>query len=417
MCQHVKPPIRLRYYKYLAVFAWLLSCGLTHAEVPTQETERQSKWSYQLGVDAWDLKPSTTKDTYPGFIAESTNLLLPNAHTKRTYSDVSTFGWLIGEKPLTDNTFASLKARADQTIGWRIDEAQVTTNISPSLGVRYGVVDYKTSWCRHYESDNYWMREIETICSTPEFRDVTGGSPGAQIFVNAQKGNYALQSQVGIYRPLLLGYAHREFGNLTPSPNYRVLANQKVGINFNLIDLTTALEVRVSYMKGYQKVYLPESDLLGNFQQTSDMVYFGVSMPITTKITGRITHMQQKQRASCRSEVAKFDTACNLNLTFDKSASSMELSYRADSLDTFSLGVNQTSFDENQNLFTQPYDTYASYFFYFKTKQTSVAWRHDWSKGVFSVLQFIHAKHLGSDEELSVKSHGTALGARVAYQY
>lgn len=417
MCQHVNPPVPLRYYKYLTALAWLLSCGLTQAQLSIPETIRQSKWSYQLGVDAWDLKPSTTKDSFPGFISENSNLLLPNAFTKRKYSDVSTHGWLIGEAALNSHTFASLKARTDQTIGWRIDEAQVTTNISPSLGLRYGIVDYKTSWCRHYESDNNWMREIETLCVTPQFRDVTGGSPGAQVFINLQKGNYALQSQIGIYRPLLLGYAHREFGNLVPSENYRVLSNQKIGLNFNLIDLNTALEMRISYIKGNQKAYLPETYLLGDFQQTSDMVYFGVSMPITTKITGRLTHLQQKQLASCRSEVAKFATACNLNLTFDKSASSMEFSYRLDSNNTFSLGLNRTSFDINQDLFTPNYDAFASDLTYFVTRQTSVAWRHDWSKGVFSVLQFIHAKHLGGEAEVSAKSHGTALGARLAYQY
>lgn len=416
MCQHTTHFFSTRCL-HVFIFWGLLSSQTAHAVATWHETEHESKWSYQLGADGWRLKPSTDKDTAPGFIEENTNLLLPNSHTKQKYSNVSTFGWIIGEKPLTNNTTASLKARADQTIGWRIDEAQIATNISPSLGMRYGIVDYKTSWCRHYDSDNNWMREIETICSTPQFRDVTGGSPGAQIFANIQKGNYALQSQIGIYRPLLLGYARSEFGNLLPSPNYRVLANQKVGLNFNLTNLVTALEVRLSYMKGYQRVYLPESDLLGNFQQSSDMVYVGISLPITPNITGRITHLQQKQLASCRSEVAKFATACNLNLTFDKSASSMELSYRLDSFDTFSLGINQTGFDVDQNLFTPAYDAYASELTYFKTKQKSIAWRHDWSKGVFSVLQFIHAKHIGGVGEESMGSHGTALGVRVAYQY
>ena len=397
------------------LFAWMVHC----VAQPVQAIERDEsiKWSYQLGVDSWRIRTSVNKDTDPGYISESTNLLLPNAYTKWKFSETSPYGWVIGQKAITSDTTTSLKARAEQTLGLRIDEAQVQTNFSPFLGLRYGVVDYKTSWCRNYESDNVWIREIEMICSTPQFRDVTGGSPGIQLFTNKQWGDYLVQSQIGIYRPLQLKYAPREFGNLLPSPNYSVQTNNKVGINLNLIDLLSALEMRVSYIRGYQKAYLPEQELLGNFQQTSDMVYVGLSYPLTERLTGRITHLQQRQYASCRSAVAKFAEACNLNLIFDKNASALELSYRLNASDLVAVGTNRTVFEIDQDLFNPLYDVYSADLTRLRVNQKTMAWRRDWGQGVFSVMQFIQSRQMSSERALAVGSHGSALGVRVGYQY
>jgi hypothetical protein len=416
MCKHAFQTIKLNIVKIISFLTCFMATASTAAGVH-EAIETESKWSYQIGADAWRLKASANKDSDPGYVSESSNLLLPNAYTKWKYSDVSGYGWLIGQQSFSNRTSSSLKIRVDQTLGWRIDEAEVKTYFSPFFGVRYGIVDYKTSWCRNYEPDNNWIREVETICSTPQFRDVTGGSPGAQIFANVQLGDYSVQSQIGIYRPLLLGYAHREFGNLVPSDNYRVLANEKIGINFNLINLINAAETRISYIKGYQRAYLPEIDLAGNFQQTSDMIYLGFNLPITSNITGRVTHLQQIQHASCRSNVAKFASACNLNLTFDKHASSAELSYRWSNLDSFSLGISRTGFEINQDLFTSTYDIYSADLTYLKVRQSSAAWRHHWGRGFFSVVQAMRSQQMNAQRDFGIGSHGSAIGFRIGYQY
>jgi hypothetical protein len=414
MCKHANHLSSLRLIQSIT----MLWCIFNSVQANAQSNlELESKWSYQIGTDAWRLRASAGQDSDPGYISENSNLLLPNAYTKWKFSEVSGYGWVLGQKPISNTTSTSLKARVDQTLGWRIDEAEVKTEFSPTLGIRYGIVDYKTSWCRHYESDNGWLREIETMCSTPQFRDVTGGSPGAQLYTKLQLGDYALQSQIGIYRPLLLGYAHREFGNLVPSENYRVLTNKKVGINFNLINLVTAMEARLSYIKGYQKAYLPETDLDGNFQQTSDMIYMGLSLPITSRLAARVTRLQQIQHASCRSQVARFATACNLNLTFDKYVSSAELSYNIGNTDIFSIGISRTGFEINQDLFNPLYDIYSADLTYLRVRQSSVAWRHDWSRGFFSVVQLMKSNQMNAQRDVGIGSHGSALGLRIGYQY
>jgi hypothetical protein len=419
MLRHAQSLNRLILVNYLTPFALLLwsTQALAHTDSDESFPEYASKWSYQVGVDTWKLKSSTDKDTDPGYINESSALLLPNAYTKWQYSDVSTYGWVQGQKLFTKDTSANLKVRVDQTLGWRIDEAQLKTDFSPSLGIRYGVVDYKTSWCRNYDSDNMWIREVETICSTPQFRDVTGGSPGVQLFTNVPWGNYLMQTQIGFYSPLTLRYAPKEFGNLVPSNNYQVLTNKKMGMNFNLINLVNSLEVRVSYIRGHQKAHLPELDLNGDFVQSSDMLYIGLSLPITKKITGRFTHFVQTQLANCRSQVAKFASACNLNLTFDKYASSAEMSYRLSESDVLSIGLNRTGFEINQDLFTQQYDAYSADITNLRVKQQMIAWRHDWNKGIFSVMQWMKSEQISGQRDVNIGSNGSAAGIRVGYQY
>ncbi|WP_310646866.1 hypothetical protein [Limnohabitans sp.] len=414
---YIQPSLSVKTITHVVLMGLMMGGIFISTNTHASELGDESKWSYQVGVDTWRLQSSADKDTDPGYISESSNLLLPNAYTKWNYSDTFPYGWVMGQKPLTRDTSVSLRARVDQTLGLRIDEAQVQTNFSPSLGARYGIVDYKTSWCRTTEPDNGWMREIETICSTTQFRDVTGGSPGAQLYTSTQWGRYLIQSQIGAYRPLLLDYAPKEYGNLIPSNDYRVLSNKKIGLNVNLINLDTPLEMRISYIKGHQTAYSPEPYLLGHNQQSSDMVYLGFNLPITRRLSGRITHLQQMQEASCRSTVAKFATACNLNLTFDKYASTLEFSYRLDSTNLFSVGISKTVFEINQDLFTQKYDLYSADLTALTIKQRAIAWRHDWGEGLFSVIQFIQSQQLNGQRDNYVGSTGSALGARLGYQF
>ena len=417
MC-HALIKLGLTYHaSRLCAVLLLLVGNAVHAQ--TAEGDEPGSWSYQYGADAWRLNPSQKIDSLPNFVEENSNLLLPNSHSKWQYSEVSAWGRLIGSKQLANDLLVSTKVRADQTLGLRVDEAQIEKHFSPSLGIRAGVVDYKTSWCRVYENDNGWMREIEAICNTPQFRDVTGGAPGAQIFTNLTWGDhYKLQSQVGIYRPLLLNFAPKEFGNLTPSTNYQVQKNNKTGVNFNLLNLYTGLEARLSYIHANQMAYEPERDLSGTEKMVSDLVYMAISTPISKQLNFRITHLQQYQKATCRSTMATIGSACNLNLNFDKESTAIELAYRWQNLHLFSLGLNRTNLDLQQVFFTPSLDVYhQSNLTYTKSMQLSVAWRKDWEDGWFSVVQFMQSAHQSSYDIYTYQARGTALGVRLGYTY
>lgn len=395
----------------LACICGLFLCQASHA----YDDLDISKWSYQLGVDTWRLNASVEQDPAP-WNAQNTNLLLPNAATKWTYADTSPYVAVIGNHYIQNNTFVSLKAKADQTKGLRVDEAMLQHDISPSFGVRAGVVNYKTSWCRTYEPDNGWIREVETICLTKSLRDVTGGAPGAQVFTNNTWGNYLVQNQIGIYRPLAFNYAPREFGNYTPSPNFQVDRNHKLGFNINVLHLDKAFEARFSYIRANQRATLPEEDIRGTSPQTSNLWYLGVAAPITNKLNVRLTQFMQDQSIECWSQL---DAApwCNTRVAQQKSATSLELSYRLTSVDLLSTGMSQTKFDTDRRFYTaQRTFTAQDFPFYIQTRQFSAAWRHDWSNGMFGIAQVLWARQKNGFDDMDFSSHGNALGLRIGYQ-
>ena len=400
---------------------WRLLCfgcvvALNHAQASDEVSS--VKWSYVVGVDAWKLNPSVSKDSDPGFSEENTNLLLPNAANTWHYKNISPFASVIGTKKITNDTNFSLKARADQTLGMRLDEASIEHNVSPFLGARVGVVNYKTSWCRSYEPDNGWIREIEAICVTPQFRDVTGGAPGAQLFTTHTWGDYLVQSQVGMYRPLAFSYAPDEYGNLIPSQDFQVKSNQKAGFNINVLNLQTAVETRLSYIRSNQSGYLPESNLKGTSQQTSDMWYWAIGAPITSTVSLRLTQFSQSQKSNCTSAIATIGSACNLDLEVLKNSTAIELAHRMDGVNLLSFGVSQTKFDLNQDFYTPNKNQYEkAALFYINTQQISAAWRHDWGDKLFSIVQIIQSHQKNGHDNLNFASHGNAIGLRVGYQF
>ena len=405
---------------YLTKILQLLGVGCLSICNAAQALEpiAEGKWSYHVGIDSWHLNPSVSQDSNPGFSEENTNLLLPNAATTWDYKNISPFASVVGNRQITNNTNFSLKARADQTLGLRLDEASFQYDLSPSFGARMGVVNYKTSWCRSYEPDNGWMREIEAICVTPQFRDVTGGAPGAQVFTNTTWGDYLVQSQIGIYRPLAFNYAPKEYGNLIPSKGFEVKTNRKLGFNVNVLNLQTAVEGRLSYIRSNQSGYLPESDLKGDSRQTSDMWYWAIGSPITSKLHIRFTQLLQSQHSECTSAIADIESACNLELELLKNSSAVELAYRFDALNLLSVGVSRTKFDLSEDYYNPSRDQHSkSKPFYIHTQQVAAAWRHDWGNGAFSVIQIIQSNQKNGSGGLNFTSHGNAIGLRVGYQF
>ena len=401
------------------IFRSLLMIGLFALNpIHAFELSTTTKWSSQMGVDTWKLNPSVSKDSDPGFSEENTNLLLPNAATTWNYKNVSPFITVTGNTQLTNTTSFALNARADQTVGMRLDEASFQYNLSPSLGARLGVVNYKTSWCRTYEPNNGWMREIEAICVTPQVRDVTGGAPGAQIFASDNVGDYLLQGQVGIYRPLEFNYAPKEYGNLIPSKSFEVKTNRKAGFNINVLNLQTAVEMRLSYLRANQSGYLPESNLKGDSRQTSDMWYWAIGSPITPQLSLRLTQLLQSQQSDCRSDIAVLGSACNLELELLKNSTALEFAYRINGVNLLSVGVSRTKFDLSQDFYNPARDQHAKARpFYINTQQVAAAWRHDWGKGLFSIVQFIQSNQKNGSGGQNFASHGNAVGLRVGYQF
>lgn len=397
-----------------------LACASLAGHGQTDIQNQPTRWSYQIGLDAWKLGASVDKDPVPGFNEANSNLLLPNSYTAWSYQELSPFGRLTGEKRISRDLSFSLKARADQSQGVKINEASLQKEVSPSLAFRFGVVDYKTSWCRTYEADNGWIQDIEAFCVTPQFRDVSGGAPGVQVVTNTQWNDYQVQTLAGLYNPLLLNYAPEEFGNSVPSKEYYVTSNKKAGFNVNILDLTTSVETRVSFLQARQKAYSPEARLLGTTKQTYDLWYLGLNIPTRDpNLSVRLTHVLQTQKSTCRSSVAQLASECNRNSTSQKYSSSAQVSYRNGARNLLSLGIGESEIKNQSDFFTPDLQvfTHVEDQFYIKVKQASAAWRHDWDGGFFTVLQYLKAKQTNGQLGIRNPSDGYAIGLRLGYQY
>lgn len=156
------------------------ACLTLSCQAQASDDFERTHWSYNIGIDAWRLDPSVDSDPEP-WNAQNTNLLLPNAATAWHFTNTSPYVIVSANQSIGKTATLSFKAKANQTSGLKVDEAALHKEISPSLGVRAGLVNYKTSWCRTYEPDNGWIREVETTCLTRALSDVTGGAPGLQV--------------------------------------------------------------------------------------------------------------------------------------------------------------------------------------------------------------------------------------------
>jgi opacity protein-like surface antigen len=418
MSQHASHLTQQCALKKFAFFAWVTVCLATNAQAT--DWNYPSQLSYQIGMDSWNVSTPARQDTSPGVIMEKSNLMLPDTNNKWNYKDVSTYAWLTGSKQLTPSTTTRIKAQANQTLGLRVDEAQIQTSVSPYLGFRLGVVDYKTSWCRNYEPNNLWMREPEPICNSLAYRDVTGGAPGVQLFAQNTWRDYLVQAQFGIYRPKALNYAPDEFGYFSPSREFGVTANKKAGVNISLVHLVTGLEAKFSYIKSFHVGYSPETDLQGTTKLSGDAIYAGLSLPLTPRITAQITYFGQRQDGTCRSQMlTTIDSRCNLNFNFEKRFNTAELTYRINSSNLIGISTNRSNLVFEADMFSANYQVHQPYSAQFaKTTQSSIAWRHELAEKIFTVVQYIRSHQIsGNEAPNNQSSDGEALGLKLGYQF
>jgi hypothetical protein len=410
--------ILFRACKYIA--AVLIAALSLAASAQADDYAFPSRWNYQFGVDTWKLGASIDHDPIPGFNDANSNLLLPDSYTTWSYKNVSPYGRFAGNKKFSRNLSFNFKVRADQSQGFKINEASMEKEISPTLAFRLGVVDYKTSWCRTYDVDNGWIQDIEAFCVTRQFRDVSGGAPGVQAVTNTQWNDYQIQTLAGLYNPLLLNYSPNEFANVVVSNQQSVRSNKKAGFNINILDLTTAFETRISFLQTHQEAYSPEANLLGTTKQTYDLWYLGFNIPTRIpNLSVRLTHVLQNQKYTCRSSVAELASPCNLNSTSHKKSSSAQLSYISSAKNLFSLGISETGIQTQSDFFSPDLQvfTHLEDAFYIKMQQASVAWRHDWDGGFFTIIQYIKARQNNGQVGIRFPSDGYAVGFRMGYQY
>ena len=376
--------------------------------------------SMQMGIDAWKLMPSVANDSNPTLNRRAnTFLFLPNAYSKWTYRSVSPWIVISGDLKVTQNTLLNFKYLADQSVGARLDELNFDWSISPLLGIRAGLVNYKTTWCRTYETDSPWMREPDFFCSTSTRKDLRGGAPGIQSYVNLERGDFRYQALTGAYWPKAFNYAPREFSNWDPTPNYYVTSNHKAGISFNAMQMSTGNEIRLSWIHTQQSAFSPEPQVLGVTKQKTDLYYAAANYYLTEKLSLRGTYSLFKMGNTCISSIGEH-FECLDQINDKRTVKTLEMLYQVTPKDTFAFA--KTKYNIQSTLTGYPTETsdYGTYdnFFAQSHRQSAMAWRRNWNNAVFTTLQYSYVNQtMGYYGEAPLPSSGKAIGLRLGYRY
>jgi hypothetical protein len=393
--------------------AWLLLAGVSIAHAEGLKINS----TFEGGVDAWSIRPGRPAQPPPGTrlsngseYHDHVNLVLPDADTKWNYRSVSPWLRLSSHVRLSPNIEVNMKLRADQLMGAHVDVVNIDWAPSPYLGLRGGVVNFNTNWCRTYDVDSPWMAEPDVFCRSYRFTNINNAAPGIQAYTNTTLGDYQLQTILGIYRPMFASYETKEFGfNFQKlAPGFKINFNRKISAAVNLLHLQTGTQLRVGMMRSDQGGdYNPRPAIEGRARRNViDNYYVGLD-----------TYLQPTLRL--RYSTAKFASRGfydDVLVVQDKNKSeTLELIYDWKSTDMLALGWSRF------NIAAAVDDAFANFraddFYHLSQSSWMMSWRHQWGKGLYSTLQWTHASQTNGYEGRRRPSSGDAVGLRLGYQY
>ncbi len=373
------------------------------------------KSTVEGGIDAWTITPEKPKQVDGDFrdgnaYEDHIALDLPDADTKWSYRPVSLWVRFTSNLRLNANMEANFKMRADQLMGVHLDVAHVEWSPTPYWGLRAGVVNFNTNWCRTYDLDSPWIAEPDAFCRRNDNMRINNAAPGLQAYTNTVLGDFQMQAIMGIYRPMLFSYETKEFGfNYRKlRENFQYLSNEKISAAVNFLNLQTGTQLRLGVMRSEQAgMYVPRLIQDDRARRNSiDNYYLGVDTYLHPRLRLRYSASQYASRDY-------YDDLLVLQGRDD--FQSLELIYDWKSSDLWALGwsrINQlASVDDAAN--SVKFDDYYKVL----VLSSFISWRHQWGSGLHSVMQWTHALQTNGYFGKRSSGSGDALGVRFGYQY
>jgi hypothetical protein len=395
------------------ISALLIGCLVflsTHAkasELEPADTGSPFNQDLQMGLDIWEISaPERSTSVLKGV----DRLYLADSYTAWTYRNPASWIKITGKWDVNSQLNLTYKARADQSMGAKVDDFNLDYRVSPKLGFRTGVLNYKTSWCRTYEMDSPWIYEIDPFCSNRLTNESTLASPGVQAYANFTPGDYLIQALVGMYRPKVFGYNKEEFSNVANTKG--VAVNDRWGWSINVLNLNSASELRLSWLGARQE---NNRDSGGYRSQDAGALYLGGSFFVTEKINLRTTIFHSLVSQNSYDTPPAYTKILETNMV--RESKTLEAIYQHNAQNT--LGIAATRYTNNWDLIgMNGYEPYTNPNYYLFTQSAfSVTWRHNWSEGIHSSIQWTQSKNDQLLGNTGAKAQGTALGFRIGYTY
>lgn len=370
-----------------------------------------------VGFDAWDIRATASRASNQRllFFADST--------PQWTYRNPNAWVRFDSQWNINESFNARFKFRGDQSSDWRVDELNLGFAVSPRLGISAGVQDFKTSWCRTYDVESTWVRENDPFCTVRTTDQATGSAPGLQAHTQWGTRDYLWQAQVGVYNPLLLNHDTREFNNQQLLFDSEVVKNKKVGGSVNAVNLATSTEWRLSYLYTEQTANNRSSLDFDRFKkpQQVHLWYAGVGFDLLPGVKARFTHLNsQLDSTFTDSRSRSFD----ITRQYARFSNTAELQWHLNGLDRFGLAYSVYS-AMTDDFFQRKGPEQPRFRLVdgeFKNTSWSASWRRDWSRNVFTALQWSKAdvavdwRVTGQANDQSQAS-GHAVGMRLGWRY
>jgi hypothetical protein len=411
---------------------WLLLSVLFFVKVAAAQTvvATEHQWTddvvgshiFQAGLDTWHINTSVNEDTTDNLNSLS-RLQLANSYPVRDYRQTSPWMRFEGGLRLGRDVLLSMKYRTDQSTGSRLDEASVDWAFH-TYGLKFGVLDPKISWCRTYDVDSPWVRENNPFCSIQPLNFAKGSAPGAQAYANFIVRDYSLQAVAGLYRPLWWDYASAETPTLDLGATGVVSTHAKSGLALSATNLRSGTELRLGLLRDSYQAHKDSSavNVPYNYDVRSDVMFLGANWYATQKIALRATYFTYKGDLDRTYRSPTFNLLRQQQSAYK--ATSLELNYQLNAKDVFALAhvvydynLDFSNFDlqSGSTVFQSGYQGSP----HFVTTNTSLSWRRDWGKGLFTVLQYSDASvsQTYSFSQKQLSSEGSALGLRLGYRF
>jgi hypothetical protein len=389
----------------------------------------QTAHKIQVGIDTWSLRKNLGE---PGLFDNTSVLYLADSQPEGNYTNPAT--WIkIDAEARTENKVMRFRYDNNQSVGSRIDELSMDLGFH-AVGVRAGILGYKVSWCRTHDVDSPWIRENDPFCVVRTTSTPIKSAPGVQIYVNTLLEGFKVQSLIGVYSPLLFNYDTREFTNYALTDNH-VFKNNKYGATINAINLENGLELRLSYLRSDQASnYNSVASPTQRIEQNTDVAFAAVSANISPVVNLRLSYFSSREHANLKYPpgfVSPGDTFQDNFYSFKRKRTSkvLEMNYQHSPRDVLSIAYSKydandrRQFTEQLNLL--PDDSYTINTRYnFTNTSTSASWRHDWQRGIFTIIQITRADltqdiNAATSSATSERTHSTgkALGFRLGYVF
>lgn len=347
---------------------------------------------------------------------------MPDSFTKWSYRPVSPWYTVESRLHIAARGEVVLRAQANAAHGAKINQLFYDRIISPRLGLRAGLLDYRATWCRSFDLDNPWVSETDPFCANKQVRLPTDSAPAIQAYVNQTMGQYLVEAVVGSYHPLAFNYEKEEFSDFVLPPTANVTHNHKILASVNALETFTATEWRLSWIGTRQSLFDPSAPIGPtripiNYHHKASLWFLGVSWNVSPKLRSRVTHMTSSLTGTC--EFLRQTSIHPCIQKFQKKSSVVELNYNFDSRNVYSLAFSyyprkQTNVVPDQgNVFRLLHQSF------------SIGWRKDWTANVFTSLQLMYSQYDSLDrrsrrataEVEPQTGHATGLGFRVGYRF